>query len=298
MKIIVTGSLGHISKPLATLLVQNGHEVTVISSKPERQKDIETLGATSAIGSLEDVNFIATTFAGADAVYCMVPPNYYFNHDLDPFEYCRTIGNNYAQAIRQSGVKRVVQLSSFGTHLDKGTGFILGARMVEDILKELPDIALTLMRPTSFYYNLYRFIPMIKESGFIAANYGGDDKLVWVAPADIAAAVAEEIETPSTDRKVRYVSSDELTANETAGILGAAIGKPELKWITITNEQMQSGLEMTGMPKHLAAGLVELHASFHSQALAEDYYRNRPAVMGKIKMTDFAEDFASCFHNS
>lgn len=40
MKIILTGSLRHIGKPLTEGLVQKGHAVTVISSKPEKQKDI------------------------------------------------------------------------------------------------------------------------------------------------------------------------------------------------------------------------------------------------------------------
>ena len=43
MKIIVTGSLGNISKPLTKELVQKGHTVTVISSKADKQKNIETL---------------------------------------------------------------------------------------------------------------------------------------------------------------------------------------------------------------------------------------------------------------
>ena len=41
MKIIVTGSLGHISRPLAEELLEKGHHVTVVSSNSERQKDIE-----------------------------------------------------------------------------------------------------------------------------------------------------------------------------------------------------------------------------------------------------------------
>jgi len=57
MKIVITGSLGHISKPLAQELVQKGQVVTVISSKQERQKDIEALGATGAIGSVEGADF-------------------------------------------------------------------------------------------------------------------------------------------------------------------------------------------------------------------------------------------------
>ena len=99
MKIIVTGSLGNISKPLTKELVQKGHAVTVISSNPEKQKDIEALGATAAIGILEDVNFLTATFTGAEAVYCMIPPNNYFDHNLDLLAYYRRLANNYAQAV-------------------------------------------------------------------------------------------------------------------------------------------------------------------------------------------------------
>lgn len=43
MNIVLTGSLGHISKALAGTLITKGHTVTIISSNPERQKDIEDL---------------------------------------------------------------------------------------------------------------------------------------------------------------------------------------------------------------------------------------------------------------
>lgn len=49
MKIIITGSLGHISKPLAIGLVKQGHSVTVISSNADKQKDIEAISAIAAI---------------------------------------------------------------------------------------------------------------------------------------------------------------------------------------------------------------------------------------------------------
>jgi nucleoside-diphosphate-sugar epimerase len=52
MKIIVTGSLGNISKPLTEILVAQGHAVTVVSSDPNKQGAIESLGATPAIGSI------------------------------------------------------------------------------------------------------------------------------------------------------------------------------------------------------------------------------------------------------
>ena len=296
MKIIITGSLGHISKPLTAELVQKGHVVTVISSKPEKQKDIEALGAIPAIGSLEDVDFLTVTFTGADAVYTMVPPANYFDHNLDLLAYYHRLGTNYAQAIGQSGVNRVVNLSSIGAHLEigAGSGILLGAHDVEQILnKQLPDVAITHMRPVGFYYNLYGFVPVIKNQGFIAANYGADEMLVWVSPIDIAASVVEEFETQPVNRKVRYVASDERTGNETARILGTAIGKPDLTWLLIPSEQWQRGLEAAGMNPEIAAGLVEMYASQQSGVLTEDYFRSKPAVLGNVKLEDFAKDFAT-----
>ena len=296
MKIIITGSLGNISKPLTEELVQKGHAVTVISSKSDKQNEIETLGATAAIGSLEDVDFLVDTFTGADAVYSMVPPNNYFDHNLDLVGYYGRLGENYAQAIGLSGVKRVVNLSSIGAHLDKNNGILIGAHNVEQILNALStDVSIAHIRPTSFYYNLFGYVDMIKKAGFIAANYGLDDIIPWVSPIDIAAAIAEELVTPFAGRKIRYVASQELSGSETAAILGKAIGQPDLKWTLISDEQTLSALVTAGMNPGIAAGLVEMYASLHNGVLSEDYHRNKPASMGKVKLADFAKEFAIAF---
>jgi uncharacterized protein YbjT (DUF2867 family) len=296
MKIIITGSLGNISKPLTKKLVQNGHNVTVISSNASRQKEIEDSGATAAIGSLEDLDFLTTTFAQADAVYTMVPPGNYFDPDLDLLAYYINLGKNYAAAIDASGVKRVVNLSTIGGNLKEGNGILAGAHLVEQILNELPsDVSITHVRPNSFYYNLFGFVEMIKSQGVISANYGGDNIIPWVSPIDIADAVAEELTTPFKGRKARSIASEDLSGNETAKILGEAIGKPDLKWVVISDQETLNGLVSIGMNTKIAAGLVEMYAALQSGFLAEDYYQNRPAEMGKIKMKDFAKDFAIAF---
>jgi uncharacterized protein YbjT (DUF2867 family) len=292
MNIVVTGSLGNISKPLAIDLVQKGHHVTVISRKSESQKDIEAIGATAAIGSVEDVGFLTATFKGADAVYCMIPPNF---TEINQVAYYSRIGSNYAKAITQAGVKRVVELSSYGAHLEKGTGFIVGSNRVEQIFDALTGVATTHIRPGYFYYNFFNFLKMVKFAGLISANYGGEDKLAVVAPIDIAAAVADEIVTALSGSKVIYVASDDRTCSEIATILGTAIGKPDLKWLTLTSEQMQKGLESNGVPTHIAFNLVELGEATHSGALRENYDLHQP-VMGKIKLTDFAKEFAAAFN--
>lgn len=293
MKIILTGSLGNISKPLATALVQQGHAVTVISTKPDKQAEIEALSATAAIGSVDDVAFLTTTFTGADAVYLMVPPHFAV---ADSRAYHQQIGRNYARAVEQSGVRRVVQLSSWGAHLAEGTGGILGTHDVEVILREVPGIALTHLRPTSFFTNFYTSVGMIKNAGIMGANYVGDIEVSFVHPRDIATAAAEELAKPATavGADVRYVASDERTANEVAHVLGAAIGKPDLKWVAFTGEQMREGMVKNGVPANRADEVVDIYVSINNGKLGEDYWQHRPDL-GVVKLEDFAKEFAAAF---
>jgi uncharacterized protein YbjT (DUF2867 family) len=74
MKYVLSGSLGHISKSLAQLLIAAGHQVTIISSNKDREQSIIALGANPAIGRLEDTAFLTSTFEGADAVFTLIPP--------------------------------------------------------------------------------------------------------------------------------------------------------------------------------------------------------------------------------
>nr|WP_199003479.1 NmrA family NAD(P)-binding protein [Flavobacterium sp. ASV13] len=298
MKITITGSLGNISKPLTQELVQKGHQVTVISSSVEKQPEIEALGALAAIGSVEDVAFLTKIFTAADAVYCMIPRANYFDPNLDLDAFTRKIGNSYAEAIKKSGVKRVVFLSSIGAHLEQNSGIIQRYNEIENVLHKLQDVSITFIRPTSFFYNLLAYIPMIKSQGIIAANYGADSMIPWVSPNDISAAIAEELTTLTDGKKIRYVASEELTGHETARILGEAIGKPDLKWVLISNEENLNSLINVGMQPKIAHGLIEMYTALCDGTLGADYAQNKPAVMGKVKLADYAKEFAAIFNQN
>jgi len=186
-------------------------------------------------------------------------------------------------------------LSSIGAHTDKGNGLLAFHSHVEAILNELPqNVSIKFMRPVGFYYNMLAFIPTIKAQGAIIQNYGGDEVEPWVSPLDIAAVIAEEMEKPFAGRTIRYIASDELSPNEVAKILGGAIGKPDLKWLVIPDEQLLNGLIAAGMNPETARGFIEMNASRRGGVLYEDYYRNRP-ILGRVKLKDYAKEFAAVF---
>lgn len=299
MNIVLTGSLGTIGKPLTQDLVRKGHSVTVISSRAERQSDIEALGAKAAIGTFQDVDFLAATFNGSDFVYLMEAwegIGSIFDQDMDFVAAFSRIGHNYKQAVERSGVKRVVHLSSIGAHVSQGTGSLYLHHTVETILNQLPaEVAIKFMRPVGFYTNLFRYMETIKSQGAIIQSYGGDQKEPWVSPLDIAATIAREMEAPFEGRTSQYIASDEVSLNEVAKILGAAIGKPDLAWVVIPDEQLLNGMLSAGMNEWIARGFIGMQASQGTGTLYEDYYRHQP-TLGKVKLADFANEFALAYN--
>ncbi|HKI47368.1 MAG TPA: NAD(P)H-binding protein [Balneolales bacterium] len=309
MNIVVTGSLGNVSQPLAEKLVRKGHNVTVISSNPRRQNAIENLGATAAIGKMEDADFLASSFTGADVVYCMIPLNLSVG---EPHAYLRNIAQNYVKAIKRSGIKRMILLSGWVA------GVLDTYKELENMFNDLRDVSVTHIRPGYFYSNFYDSIGMIKGQGLMGAlmalrymglgvlltgkrgmllgNFGGDDPLILSAPSDIADAIVDEMTHPRQGKNVRYVASDKMTCNEAATILGTAIGKPYLKWVRLTDKAMQQGLQQFGLSPKVAATIVEMQAPVHKGLMAMEFAKHDPFV-GKVKMGDFVKEFAAIYNN-
>ena len=296
MKYVVTGSLGNISKPLAERLIAAGHSVTVISSKADKTAQIESLGAKAAIGSVEDISFLTKTFTGSDAVYAMVPPNFGTGNWK---KYIAGIGENYAAAIRATGVKNIVNLSSLGAHMPDNCGPVSGLFYVEKALNYLESVNVRHLRAGFFYPNFLGNIGMIKHMGIIGSNYGDGSTLVLVHPDDIAEAAAEELLGLSfKGNSIRYVAGDEKTTHEVAAILGKAIGKPELPWVDLKDEDLRAGLMQAGLPEEIAKNYTEMGAAMRSGEMASDYFANRPTVFGRTKLEAYAPVFAAIYAQS
>jgi uncharacterized protein YbjT (DUF2867 family) len=215
------------------------------------------------------------------------------------------MAQNYIQALKQAGTRRVVLMSGWAADLTQSEN-------VENVFDDLKT-SLTIMRPAVFYTNFYQSIDLIKgkgligkfltlrylglgalitgKTGLLMGNYGGEDRIVFVSPKDIADAVAEELLLHPEKKMIRYVGSEEMTCNEAAKIIGTAVGKPWLKWVLLSNKEMLQGLKMAKVPEKLALTLVEMQAAMHSGKALENFHRNKPQ-MGKIKLADFAKEFA------
>ncbi|MEO3402760.1 NAD(P)H-binding protein [Mucilaginibacter sp. CAU 1740] len=288
MKITTTGSLGNVAKPLVQKLIAAGHEVTVITTKADRTSEIEALGARAAVGSINDPVFLTEAFKNADAVYTMMPPSMGATNLIQNIA---DAGRSYAQAIKTAGVTRVVLLSSIGADAAEGTGPVQGVHHVEQTFGELDGVNVTVLRSGFFFVNFFRDIPLIKHRSIFGNNYGGDIQLAFTHPEDIASAAANELQVKGNGFEVKYIVSDIATGDEIATLFGPAIGKPELVWTAIPDEQLKQGMLSAGLPPELAGLITELGQGVRAGLITKDFFKSGGEVNGKIKLQDFVEEF-------
>src|SRR5215831_16219913 len=229
MKYTIAGASGNVARPLVLNLLKAGHDVTVMGRSPDHLKDLVNEGARQAIGNLEDAGFIRSAFMGSDAVFTMCPTVI----DGDSIvSYCSALAYNYRAGIEANAISHVVNLSSIGAHLERGSGQILSMHKVEQILNSLENVRILHLRPAFFYTNLFAQIPLIKHAGMMGSNFSMTEGFPVVAPAEVATIAALELqELNFNGHSCRYIASDEISTDEIASIIGDAIGIPALKWI-------------------------------------------------------------------
>lgn len=296
MKYTITGGAGNVSGLLVRNLLKAGHDVKVIGRNAQKLQELVDAGAETAIGSVEDPEFLKRAFAGADAVYTMCPPNLLVKNLID---YHVKLGKNYAEAIRMSGIKFVVNLSSIGAHLASGAGPVSGVHLVENALNELEDVNVKHLRAGYFYQNLFFQIEMIRNAALIGNNFRKEEKELPLADrADIAEAATDELSTLNfSGHSYRYVISDETSTDEIAAKIGTAIGQPTLTWTTFTDEQSFEGLRQAGLSDEIARNYVDLGRVINSGILFEDYKMHRTGELGRVKLPDFINVFTSAYNH-
>lgn len=297
MKVTVTGSLGNISRILIEKLVSAGHEVKVITSNSERVKEIEQLQAIPLVGSVEDYEFVKNAFAGSDAVYLMIPPNF---QTTDVKQYIRIVGKQYADALKETGVKYAVNLSSIGAHLESGSGPTGANYYVEQKLDELQDLNVLHLRPGMFLTNFYGAIPMIKHGSMLGNNFGGSVKIPLTHPKDIADVAFKALnELSISGKQIQYIVSDEKNGFEVTQALSDAVGKSGVNWVEFSDEQLLNSLVQNGFSEQMAkVYMVEIGVALRDGSFVEDYHRNKSKSTGGTTLQDFSKEFATAYQCS
>ncbi len=291
--IVITGATGNIGSKATDSLLAKGEKVRVIGRNPARLQWSVGKGAEAAVGDLKDTDFLTGAFAGAKAVFAMIPPDYTAR---DFRAYQNEIGESIASAIKNSGVGHVVNLSSQGAELSEGTGPIKGLHDQEERLNGLSGVNVLHLRPAFFMENLLMHIPLIEQKGIAGSAVRGDLKLAMVATRDIAAYLTEQLVRRAFEGKKfqDLLGQRDLCLDEAFTVIGRAIGKTDLKYAQFSYDDTAKWLTGMGISEDLCRLIIEMNKATNDGLIAFSRPRT-PENTSPTTIEEFAETFARAF---
>lgn len=260
--VCVLGATGNVGGEAARRLLGGGHRVRAVGRDAKRLEALASAGASTAVGSLTDPAFLSRVFEGASGAFVMIPPDF---AAADMRRYQRTVSTSVAGALAGSGVKRVVSLSSIGAHLPEGTGPIAGLHEMEGILDAIRGVDVVHLRAAYFLENFLGNLGLIRSQGINGGPIAPDVSLAMVATKDIGAAAADLLASGAfTGRSARELhGARDLTHAEATGVLGKAIGRPDLPYVQFPYDGALQALVGMGISPGVASSYVEMARGFN-----------------------------------
>ena len=287
--ITVMGATGNTGKKITQLLLREGESVRALGRSEKKLKELKSAGAEVLVGDANDVAFLTNAFRGADAVYTLLPTDpravdYRAEQDRQ--------GEAIVEAIRHSGIKYVVALSSLGADLNEGTGVIAGLHAQEERLKQLKDTNVLLLRPVSFFENFYNALPLIKYGGITGDSVTADLAVPMIATRDIAEVAAKALKARDWKGVVvrDLLGQRDLSHVEAARIIGERIGNPDLQYVQLPYEDEIKALVSAGLSESFARLYVDMTKAFNEGTITP---ANRtPENTTPTRFEDFASELA------
>jgi uncharacterized protein YbjT (DUF2867 family) len=260
---VITGATGNTGSIAAKRLLAQGKKVRVIGRSADRLQPLAAAGAEAFVSQLSDAAALGKAFAGAEAVYVMIPPN---PASTDPLADRERITDAFVSGLKTCGVKHVVSLSSVGADKMDKTGPVVGLHQLEEKLNSVPGLNTLHLRAGYFMENTLGQTGAIKMFGMTAGPVRSDLKLPLIATQDIGEAAADALRKHdfSGHQTRELLGQRDLTMAEAATIIGQAIGKPGLGYVRLPNMQVKPVLMQLGMSDAVADLILEMGDALNS----------------------------------
>lgn len=255
--IVLTTPTGAIGRQVLANLLDSGEPIRAIARDPAGLPEAARGRIEVVAGSHRDADVVDRAFAGADAVFWLVP--------ADPrAESVEAAYVDFArpacEAFRRHGVKRVVGISALGrgTALAEKAGHVTASLKMGDLIAGA-GVGFRELALPSFMDNMLHQVEPIRTQGTFSWPMPGDLKLPTCATGDIAAVAARLLLDPAwSDRaSVPVLGPEDLSFNEMAHIMSQTLGKP-VRYQETPMEALRARLLGRGYSPAMAQAMIDM----------------------------------------
>jgi uncharacterized protein YbjT (DUF2867 family) len=288
---VILGASGNTGAIIADFLLSKGQKVRVVGRDVGRLQRFVRDGAEAYTADLSDAAALTKAFRSARAAYLLLPP-------LNSREEQERQSDAIAAAVKNSGLRYAVHLSSYGAHVPKGTGPVTGLHSSEQKLNGISDLNVLHLQPGYFMENNLAAIDMIRGMGMLGHALLPDLKLPLIATRDVGAYAAQRLlDLDFSGRQTRELLGErDLAMTEATAVIARGIGKPDLRYEQFSYDQVQQVLTQAGFSPMKAAVYIEMFQSINAGLLAAREPRS-PQNSTPTSFEKFVQDvFAPAYH--
>ena len=259
---VIVGASGNTGSIIADTLLLRGEKVRVIGRDAGRLQRFVRTGAEAFTADMNDVAALTNAFSGARAAYLMLPP-------AKSREDQERESDAIAEAVKASGLRYAVNLSSYGAQVPEGTGPVAGLHSSEQKLNAIGGLNVLHLRAAYFMENNLGAIGMIHGMGLFGNALLPDVKLPLIATRDVGDYAAQRLlQLDFSGKQTRELLGErDLSMTEATAVIARGIGKPDLRYEQIPYDQVQQVLMQMGIPPKSAALYIEMYKAINAGVL-------------------------------
>ena len=292
---VVLGASGNTGSIIANSLLLKGEKVRVVGRDAGRLQRFVRKGAEAFTADVTDAAALTDAFTGARAAYLMLPPSmtsqdYRADQERE--------SDAIAKAVKESGLRYAVHLSSYGAHVPEGTGPIAGLYASEQKLNAIGGLNVQHVRAGYFMENNLAAIGMIHGMGMFGHAVLPDLKMPMIATRDIGDYVARRLLDMDFSGKqtCELLGERDLSMTEATAVIARGIGKPDLRYVQFPYEEVQQVLLQMGISPKTAALFIEMYRAINAGVVAPQEPRS-PGNTTPTSFEKFVQDvFAPSYH--
>lgn len=263
---VITGAGGRTGRAAAVHLLAAGHRVRAVGRSAQRLADLAARGAEVWEADPADPAALTAAFRGADGVYAVIQPNYIPDHpDFGAFQ--DQAAAALTTAVAESGVTRVVGLSSWGAGQPKGTGPVMGLHRFEQRLSTVPEVDTLWLRAGYFMENLLDHIGTARSHHRIRAPFDPDVPLPFVTTPDIGTRAAEELATGTWHgtEVLELQGERDVSMREAVGVIAKALDAVDFAYEQTSVAAFHAELRGKGVSVNVADMMAEVGEAINSR---------------------------------
>jgi len=288
---VILGASGNTGSIIANFLLSKGKEVRVVGRDSGRLQRFEEKGAEAFTADMSDAAALTKAFSGARAAYLLLPP-------AKSREDQERESDAIAKAVKESGLRYAVYLSSYGAQVPEGTGPVAGLHSSEEKLNAINGLNVLHLRAAYFMENNLAAIGMIHGMGLVGNALLPDVKLPMIATRDVGDYAAQRLlHLDFSGKQIRELLGErDLSMTEATAVIGRGIGKPDLRYQQFPYDQVEQVLTELGVPPKGAAMYIEMYKAINAGVLVPLEPRSQENTT-PTSIEQFVQDvFAAAFH--